>query len=155
MYRRFAAALEGPLQDAGLSKGDVEDKLLPMQQVPPLHVTEVPHLHVTELPPVHVTEVPSVHITEVPPLQVTEVPPLHVTDVIEGKGKGPYSLAPVQSQEFPEGCWSQQRTALGTPAPDFSSGFTAEAFPEIGYGLKAAEVWNQGFPCPRCATNHG
>ena len=36
LCRRFAAALEGPLQDAGLGKGDVEDKLLPLQQVPPL-----------------------------------------------------------------------------------------------------------------------
>ena len=32
---RFAGALEGPVQGAGLSKGDMEDRLLPMQQVSP------------------------------------------------------------------------------------------------------------------------
>ena len=31
---RFAAALEGPLQSAGPDNGDMEDKLLPMQQAP-------------------------------------------------------------------------------------------------------------------------
>ena len=29
------------LQGASLGKGDMEDKLLPMQQVPPLHVADV------------------------------------------------------------------------------------------------------------------
>ena len=154
--------LEKSLQAAGLGKGDIEDKMLPMQQVPPLHViavpplhvTEVPPLHVTEVPPLHVTNVPPHHVTEVPPLRVTEVPPLHVTevpplhdtDVIQGKGKSPYSLAPVLSQELPEQCCGQRRTALGTLAPYFSSGFTPEAFPETGYSRRTAEVWNRDFP---------
>ena len=60
------------LQGTGMGKGDMEDKLLPMQQVPPLHVPEVP--------------------------------PLHVPDVTQVKGKSPYSLAPVLSQELPERC---------------------------------------------------
>ena len=34
-------SLEKSLQGAGLGKGDMEDKLLPMQQVPPLHVPGV------------------------------------------------------------------------------------------------------------------
>ena len=38
------------LQGAGLGKGDMEHKLLPMQQVPPLHNTEVP-------PPLYITGV--------------------------------------------------------------------------------------------------
>ena len=32
-------------QGAGLDKGDTADKLLPMQQVPPLHVTDVYHVN--------------------------------------------------------------------------------------------------------------
>ena len=42
LCRRFATPREGPLQGAGRGKGDMEDKSLPMQQVPQLHVTEVP-----------------------------------------------------------------------------------------------------------------
>ena len=91
-----------------------------------------------QLPSLHVTEVPPLHVTEVPPLHVSEVPPLHATDAIQGKGKTPhYSLAPVSSQELPERCWSQRRTALGIPAPDFSSEFTPEA-------LSRDRVWPQG-----------
>ena len=41
--------LEKSLQGSGLGKGDMEDKLLSMQQVPPLHVTDVLPLHVTIL----------------------------------------------------------------------------------------------------------
>ena len=67
----------------------------------------------------------------------------------------PGRLAPVPSQELLERCWSQRRTALGTPDPDFSSGFTPEAFHEVGYGCKAEEVWDQGFASPRWATNQG
>ena len=33
--------LKKPLQGGGPGKGDMEDKLLPMQQIPPLHVTDV------------------------------------------------------------------------------------------------------------------
>ena len=34
----------------------------------------------------------------------------------------------------------QQLTAVGTPTPNFTSGFTYEAFPMNGYSRKAAEV---------------
>ena len=54
-----------------------------------------------------------------------------------------------------ERCCNQQRTALGTPAPDFSSGFTPEVSPRIGYRHEVAEVCNQGFPSPRWAINQG
>ena len=37
----------------------------------------------------------------------------------------------------------------------FSSRFTPEAFSMFGYGRKAAEVWNQGFPSPRGAPSQG
>ena len=57
---RFQCTLQG----AGLGKGDKGDELLPMQRVPPLHVT----------------------------------------DVVQGKDKGPYSLATVPSQEFAKHC---------------------------------------------------
>ena len=63
------------------------------------------------------------------------------------EGKSPYSVAPVPLQELPERCWSQQWTALGIPALDFSWGYTPKAFPETGYGCKA-EVWNQVFSFP-------
>ena len=79
------------------------------------------------------------------PLHITEVHPLHVTGVIHGKGQSLYSLLPVLFQELPEWCWSQWQTALRTPAADFSSGFTPEAFSKIGFGHKTEEVWNQGF----------
>ena len=115
LRQSFAAALGWPLQGAGLVKGDMEDKLLPMQRVPlstsmrspPLHVTEVPPLHVTEVPPLHVTEVPSLSTSLSPSLPPPTHPPTHphlrhVTDVIQGKGKSPYSLAPALSQELPE-----------------------------------------------------
>ena len=49
-------------------------------------------------------------------------------------------MVPVPSQELQERCCIQPRTALGTPAPDFSSGLTPEAFPVSGYGYNAAEV---------------
>ena len=58
-------------------------------------------------------------------------------------------MVPVPSQELPVHCCIQPRTALGTPAPDFSSGLTPEAFPMSGYGRNAAEVWNQSFPSLR------
>ena len=54
-------------------------------------------------------------------------------------------MVPVPSKELPERCCIQLRTAVGTPAPDFSSGLTPEAFPMSGYGRKAAEVLNQSF----------
>ena len=48
-------------------------------------------------------------------------------------------MVPVPSQELPERCCIQPRTELGTPAPDFSSGLTPEAFPMSWCGRKAAE----------------
>ena len=54
--------------------------------------------------------------------------------------QAPIHMVPVPSQELPERCCIQPRTALGTPAPDFSSGLTPEAFPMSGYGRRAAEV---------------
>ena len=44
---------------------------------------------------------------------------------------------------------SQWYTALGTPAPGFSSGLTPKPFPLDGYDCKAAGFLNQGFPFPR------
>ena len=41
LCHRFAAALEDPFQGADLGKGGMEDKLLPMQQVPPVHIPDV------------------------------------------------------------------------------------------------------------------
>ena len=41
LCHHFAAALEDPLHDADLGKGGMEDRLMPMLQVPPLHVTGV------------------------------------------------------------------------------------------------------------------
>ena len=49
-------------------------------------------------------------------------------------------MVPVPSQELPERCCIQPQTALGTPALEFSSGLTPEAFPVSGYGRKAAEI---------------
>ena len=54
--------------------------------------------------------------------------------------QAPIHMVPVPSQELPERCCIQPRTALGTPAPDFSSGLTPEAYPMSGYYRKAAEV---------------
>ena len=49
-------------------------------------------------------------------------------------------MVPVPSQELPGRCCIEPRTALGTPAPDFSSGLIPEAFPKSGYAPKAVEV---------------
>ena len=43
--------------------------------------------------------------------------------------RAPIHMVPVPSQELPERCCIQPQTAAGTPAPDFSSGLTPEAFP--------------------------
>ena len=104
--------LEKSLKGSGLDMGDMEDRLLPSQQVPPTPPPPAPH---------------------------------HSCNPREGKS--PYSVAPVPLQELPERCWSQQWTALGIPALDFSWGYTPKAFPETGYGCKA-EVWNQVFSFP-------
>ena len=50
----------------------------------------------------------------------------------------PVHLVPVTSQELPERCCRQRRTALEAPTLDFSSGFTPKAFPVNGY---AARQW--------------
>lgn len=39
LCHRSAAALKYPLQGTGPGKDDMEDKLLPTQRVPPLHIT--------------------------------------------------------------------------------------------------------------------
>ena len=54
--------------------------------------------------------------------------------------QAPIRIVPVPPQELPERHCIQPRTALGTPAPDFSSGLTPEAFPMSGYGRKTAEI---------------
>ena len=38
------------------------------------------------------------------------------------------------------------QTVFGTPAPDFASRLTPEAFSMSGYSHKAVEVWNWSFP---------
>ena len=48
---------------------------------------------------------------------------------------GQYSLASVAPQELPV-MTIQGQTALGTPAPDFLSGFTPLAFPMGGYATR-------------------
>ena len=45
--------------------------------------------------------------------------------------------------------------AFGTPAPDFASRLTHEAFSMTGYSHKAVQVWNQSFPSPRWAAFQG
>ena len=64
----------------------------------------------------------------------------NVTGICPLERQAPIHMVPVPSQELPERYCIQPRTALGTPAPDFSSGLTPEAFPMSGYGCKAAEV---------------
>ena len=72
-----------------------------------------------------------------PPPPPHALHPLHVAGMVQWK----IHMVPVPSQALPERCCLQPRTVLGTPAPDFSSGLTPEAFPMSGYGRKAAEDW--------------
>ena len=91
--------LEKPLQGAGLGKGDIEDKLLPMQQVLPLHVTEAPLSTSLRSPRSTSLRFPSSTSLRSPLLMSLRsprstslrsprstslrFPPLHVTDVIQ------------------------------------------------------------------------